>query len=64
VPRLAGLLTGDRGAYEYLGASIGGFPGREALSAEIRAAGLGVVSAAPMTMGIVALHVARRQAGG
>jgi demethylmenaquinone methyltransferase / 2-methoxy-6-polyprenyl-1,4-benzoquinol methylase len=61
VPRLAGLLTGDRGAYEYLGTSIGGFPGKERLSDEIRAAGLAVVSASAMTLGIVALHVARRE---
>ena len=59
VPRVAGLLTGDRGAYAYLGDSIGGFPGREALSAEIGAAGFSEVSAKPMTMGIVALHEAR-----
>jgi demethylmenaquinone methyltransferase/2-methoxy-6-polyprenyl-1,4-benzoquinol methylase len=60
VPGIAGLLTGDRGAYSYLGDSIGEFPGAEALSAEIRAAGFADVSVARMTMGIVALHVARR----
>ena len=52
-------LTGDRGAYEYLGDSIGAFPGRDALSEEIRAAGFGGVSARAMTLGVVALHVAR-----
>ena len=26
LPRLAGLITGDRAAYEYLGQTIGGFP--------------------------------------
>jgi demethylmenaquinone methyltransferase/2-methoxy-6-polyprenyl-1,4-benzoquinol methylase len=60
VPRLAGALTGDRGAYEYLGDSIAAFPGRDALSEEIRGAGFGEVRARAMTMGIVALHVARR----
>jgi demethylmenaquinone methyltransferase/2-methoxy-6-polyprenyl-1,4-benzoquinol methylase len=60
VPRLAQLLTGDRGAYEYLGDSIGAFPGREALSLEIRSAGYADVSAVSMTAGIVALHIARR----
>lgn len=59
-PRLAGLLTGDKGAYDYLGDSISTFPGREALSAEIKSAGFSSVSAIAMTMGIVALHVARR----
>jgi demethylmenaquinone methyltransferase/2-methoxy-6-polyprenyl-1,4-benzoquinol methylase len=60
IPRLAGLLTGDRGAYRYLGESIGAFPGRDALAQEIRAAGFTEVSAQALTMGIVALHVARR----
>ena len=59
-PALAGWLTGDRAAYEYLGTSIEAFPGREAVSAEIRAAGFPAVSATPMTMGVVALHAARR----
>jgi demethylmenaquinone methyltransferase/2-methoxy-6-polyprenyl-1,4-benzoquinol methylase len=61
VPGLAGFLTGDRRAYEYLGDTIGAFPGRQELTAEIRAAGYGAVSARSMTMGIVALHVAERQ---
>jgi demethylmenaquinone methyltransferase/2-methoxy-6-polyprenyl-1,4-benzoquinol methylase len=59
-PRLAGLLTGDRGAYDYLRESIGAFPGREGLSAEILGAGFSSVTARAMTVGIVALHVARR----
>ena len=59
-PRIAGALTGDRGAYDYLRESIGAFPRREALSEEIRGAGFSSVSARSMTMGIVALHVATR----
>lgn len=58
LPALAGIVTGDRSAYEYLGGSIGLFPGREPLSAEIRRAGFGSVTAAPLTCGIVALHEA------
>jgi demethylmenaquinone methyltransferase/2-methoxy-6-polyprenyl-1,4-benzoquinol methylase len=61
VPTLAGILTGDRRAYEYLGYTIGGFPRREALSEELRMAGFGDVSSSPMTMGIVAIHEALRQ---
>ena len=60
-PAIAGALTGDRGAYEYLGDSISTFPGRSALSEEIRAAGFSGVTAEAMTMGVVALHVARRE---
>jgi demethylmenaquinone methyltransferase/2-methoxy-6-polyprenyl-1,4-benzoquinol methylase len=61
VPTLAGILTGDRRAYEYLGYTIGGFPEREALTDELCKAGYGDVSSSSMTMGIVALHVALRQ---
>jgi demethylmenaquinone methyltransferase/2-methoxy-6-polyprenyl-1,4-benzoquinol methylase len=59
VPLVAGMLTGDRGAYEYLGGSIERFPRREELTEELRAAGFGVAQAVPLTFGIVALHVAR-----
>jgi len=59
-PRVAGMLTGDPGAYRYLGDTIGAFPERDALSAEILAGGFSEVGALAMTAGIVALHVARR----
>ena len=62
-PWLAGALTGHREAYRYLGESIGRFPDREALSAEIASAGFDAISASPMTFGIVALHEARRPPG-
>jgi demethylmenaquinone methyltransferase/2-methoxy-6-polyprenyl-1,4-benzoquinol methylase len=62
VPLVAGALTGDRDAYEYLGGSIEGFPDRDALSEEIRRAGFAVVSGRRMTTGIVALHSAQKAA--
>jgi demethylmenaquinone methyltransferase / 2-methoxy-6-polyprenyl-1,4-benzoquinol methylase len=62
VPLVAGLLTGDREAYDYLASSIGEFPGRVALSGEIRAAGFSDVASYPMTLGIAVLHEARRGA--
>jgi demethylmenaquinone methyltransferase/2-methoxy-6-polyprenyl-1,4-benzoquinol methylase len=58
LPGIAGLLTGDREAYVYLNNTIGEFPDRAALSAEIRAAGFSAVRDRPMTFGIVALHEA------
>lgn len=58
LPEIARLVTGDRGAYEYLGGSIESFPGRMAMSAELERAGLRVVRAEPLTFGIVALHEA------
>jgi demethylmenaquinone methyltransferase / 2-methoxy-6-polyprenyl-1,4-benzoquinol methylase len=60
LPRIAGLLTGDRGAYVYLNCTIGEFPGREALSREITAAGFTDVAATPLTFGTVALHRATK----
>jgi len=59
-PWLAGLITGDRSAYAYLGNSIEGFPDRDAMSAEIRRAGFASVKASPLTFGIVALHEAKK----
>lgn len=58
LPTIAGLVTGDRSAYEYLCGSIELFPGREAMSGEIRRAGFKSVHATPLTFGIVALHEA------
>lgn len=59
LPLVAGVVTGDRGAYEYLGGSIEQFPGRDAMSAEILRAGFQRVRAMPLTFGIVALHEAQ-----
>lgn len=60
LPRIAGLVTGDREAYVYLNETIGAFPNREALSSEIAHAGFTSVTARPLTFGIVALHEARK----
>jgi demethylmenaquinone methyltransferase/2-methoxy-6-polyprenyl-1,4-benzoquinol methylase len=59
LPLVAGIVTGDRSAYIYLGGSIALFPTRESLAAEIRAAGFSSVTAIPLTGGIVALHEAQ-----
>jgi demethylmenaquinone methyltransferase/2-methoxy-6-polyprenyl-1,4-benzoquinol methylase len=58
LPRLAGIITGDRAAYEYLGQTIGEFPDRAGLCAELCANGFSGVKAAGMTFGIVSLHTA------
>ena len=60
LPAVAGLVTGDRAAYVYLNDTIGQFPDRAALAAEIVAAGFSMVQARPMTLGVVALHEAAR----
>ncbi len=58
LPGLAGIITGDRSAYEYLAQTIGGFPDHAGLCDELRASGFSSVMAVRMTMGIVALHKA------
>jgi demethylmenaquinone methyltransferase/2-methoxy-6-polyprenyl-1,4-benzoquinol methylase len=60
LPRIAGWVTGDRAAYDYLNRTIGEFPDRDALAAEINRAGFSPVAAKGMTLGIVALHAATK----
>lgn len=60
LPLIAGGITGDRAAYVYLNETIEQFPGRETLSAEIRAAGFTSVFARGLTLGSVALHEAKK----
>jgi demethylmenaquinone methyltransferase/2-methoxy-6-polyprenyl-1,4-benzoquinol methylase len=59
LPLLAGAVTGDREAYEYLNQTIGSFPDRAHLAKEISAAGFSDVNATGITFGVVALHEAR-----
>ena len=60
LPVVAGWVTGDRAAYDYLGDTIGRFPARAALEEELRAAGFKNVSSRGMTCGIVALHTGEK----
>lgn len=60
LPKAAGLISGDRAAYDYLNHSIEGFPDKAALSEEVRSAGFDKVAAHALTGSIVAIHRARR----
>jgi demethylmenaquinone methyltransferase / 2-methoxy-6-polyprenyl-1,4-benzoquinol methylase len=60
LPRIAGWVTGDRDAYDYLNRTIEVFPDRTRLSAEISRAGFSEVTSRSMTFGIVALHEAKK----
>jgi demethylmenaquinone methyltransferase / 2-methoxy-6-polyprenyl-1,4-benzoquinol methylase len=60
LPRAAGLVTGDRAAYEYLNDTIAEFPDRATFSTEITNAGFSSVRATPLTFGVVAIHQAKR----
>ena len=61
LPAFARLLTGDRGAYEYLGASIEEFPTGIAMNALIEAAGFSDARCEPLTGGVVSLYTALRE---
>lgn len=61
LPTLAALVTGNRDAYEYLGASIEQFPQGHALNALIAAAGFDEARCTPLTGGIVSLYTGRRR---
>ncbi|RFC51284.1 MAG: demethylmenaquinone methyltransferase / 2-methoxy-6-polyprenyl-1 [Verrucomicrobia bacterium] len=60
LPLIAGVVTGDRAAYVYLNETIEQFPGRDALAAQISAAGFRQVTARGLTFGTVALHEAAK----
>ncbi len=53
---LGGRFAGCSRAYAYLPASLDGFPGTEALTARMRAAGLEAVTVRRLGLGSVALH--------
>lgn len=57
LPRVAGLISGDKEAYEYLASSIAGFYEPAELMTMMRRAGFSRVDCHPLTMGIVTLYV-------
>jgi hypothetical protein len=58
LPKLAGLLTGQMDAYEYLGTSIEQFPCGQAMIALLEANGYTAATATPMTFGVVTAYEA------
>ena len=57
LPRLAGLISGDKEAYEYLASSIARFYEPEELLAMMRQAGFREPYRRPLTFGIVSIYV-------
>ena len=62
LPRVGGLLSGSRGAYEYLPDSVSRFPDQRRLAALMSAAGFERVRYRNLTGGIAALHTGARRA--
>jgi demethylmenaquinone methyltransferase/2-methoxy-6-polyprenyl-1,4-benzoquinol methylase len=58
LPRLCALITEEKAAYQYLGASIENFPIDRAMCDLIEAAGFANATATPLTAGIVTLYTA------
>ena len=60
LPRIGGLVSGSRGAYEYLPDSVRKFPDQKRLAEMMRGAGFEEVGYRNLTGGIAALHTGRR----
>ena len=60
LPRLAGILTGQREAYEYLSGTIERFPSGPAMVDLLTANGFQSASATPLSGGIASIYVARK----
>jgi demethylmenaquinone methyltransferase/2-methoxy-6-polyprenyl-1,4-benzoquinol methylase len=60
LPRVAGWVTGERAAYDYLGDSIEAFPHGRAMCQLIASAGFTEAHAQPLSGGIVTLYTAPR----
>jgi demethylmenaquinone methyltransferase/2-methoxy-6-polyprenyl-1,4-benzoquinol methylase len=56
LPRIGGLVSGDRSAYSYLPASVASFPKPRAFAALMEQAGFTAVRFEPLTLGIAHLH--------
>jgi len=60
LPRIGGLISGSRSAYEYLPDSVSRFPDQEKLSAMMSETGFADVGFENLTGGVAALHTGRR----
>ena len=60
LPVVARRLSGNPAAYDYLAESIAGWPAQPELARRIRGAGWSAVGWRNLTMGVVAVHTARR----
>jgi demethylmenaquinone methyltransferase/2-methoxy-6-polyprenyl-1,4-benzoquinol methylase len=60
LPRIGGVISGSSSAYEYLPASVSGFPDQKRLASMMREAGFEEVEYENLTGGIAALHSGAR----
>ncbi len=62
LPAVGGLISGDRGAYEYLPASVLRFPAPEQFIQMMKSAGFDIVEHTPLTFGICRMYGGRKAA--
>ena len=60
LPRIAGLLTREKSAYDYLAESIEKFPRGAAMTSLMEANGFCEAACEPLSCGIVSLYTGRR----
>ncbi|HEX7260210.1 MAG TPA: ubiquinone/menaquinone biosynthesis methyltransferase [Luteolibacter sp.] len=60
LPRLAGWITRQKDAYEYLGGSIEQFPSGKAMTELLESCGFGKTSATPLSLGVVSVYEGTR----
>ncbi len=60
LPHLAGWLTGQKDAYEYLGGSIEAFPSGAKMTGLLESCGFVKTAFTPVTLGIVTIHEGTR----
>ena len=60
LPAVGGLISGDRGAYEYLPASVIRFPAPEQFIQMMKSAGFDIVEHTPLTFGICRMFVGKK----
>lgn len=61
LPRIGGVVSGSRGAYEYLPDSVARFPDQKSLAKMLEETGFAEVEYKNLTGGIAALHIGTRQ---
>jgi demethylmenaquinone methyltransferase/2-methoxy-6-polyprenyl-1,4-benzoquinol methylase len=60
LPAIGGLISGNRGAYEYLPASVLRFPAPDKFISMLKSAGFAEVEHTPLTLGICRMYVAKK----
>ena len=60
LPAIGGMISGNRGAYEYLPASVLRFPGPEKFIPMLKSAGFAQVDHTSLTLGICRMYVAKK----